>query len=558
MNDPKAIVISASSDIGTAAAKHWRNRGWAVSGTYRTPSQSVEELKSLGIAMTSCDLIDVTSVESACSKLEQTAGEWDVLAVCPGLLEPIGQFDEVPFDAWEESVDVNLLRPIRMVRRLLASRRRGAKPPIVIFFSGGGVNDAPTRYSAYTLAKVALVKMCELLDAEIPDTRFVILGTGWVNTKIHEATLRAGAAAGTNLQRTIDKLEGQSCTSIERILECCDWAIDAPREVVSGRNFSVPNDAWGTSALSQKAAGDHDFYKLRRSGNQWSPSVPTNDDLNLMLAELPALYAQHGPDSPTYRYLKKAARNHIQNMFSSATPSTWQFGDIGELCLPYFKMGAVDSLNLFDIDELILFSFYWRHRKRYRRVADIGANIGLHTIILSKCGFEVKCFEPDPVHFERLKYNLSLNHCERVSPHNAAVSSKEGTLEFVRVLGNTTGSHLAGSKPSPYGELERFPVKVAALRPLLGWADLVKMDVEGHETEILLSTTPADWAKTDAMLEVGSPAAAKAIFERFWKSPVQLYAQKSGWGVVDNLTAMPTTYKDGSLFLTSRGESPWQ
>jgi FkbM family methyltransferase len=69
-------------------------------------------------------------------------------------------------------------------------------------------------------------------------------------------------------------------------------------------------------------------------------------------------------------------------------------------------------------------------------------------------------YERDPVHLDRLQTNLSANNCSRVIVVPAAVSKEEGELEFVQVLGNTTGSQFAGSKPNPYGPLERFPVMV--------------------------------------------------------------------------------------------------
>jgi FkbM family methyltransferase len=220
-------------------------------------------------------------------------------------------------------------------------------------------------------------------------------------------------------------------------------------------------------------------------------------------------------------------------------------------------MGAVDSLSLFDLDELILFSFYWRNRHRYRRALDVGANIGLHSIVMSRCGFEVQAYEPDPTHFGLLQRNLARNGCKQVSPVNAAVSRRAGTLEFVRVLGNTTGSHLAGAKPSPYGELERFPVPVEAIGPLLQWADLVKLDVEGHEAEILLATSRQDWQETDGVVEIGSSANARLVFDHFRAENVNLFAQKHGWSRVKELAEMPTSYREGSLFITCKEQMSW-
>ncbi|HWB11905.1 MAG TPA: FkbM family methyltransferase [Pirellulales bacterium] len=280
---------------------------------------------------------------------------------------------------------------------------------------------------------------------------------------------------------------------------------------------------------------------------------PTLDSL---LAALPTIPLQHPPGSPLYDLLKQLARREVETLFRSDDGKP-QFGPFGPLAFPYESMGAVDSLNLFDLDELILFSFYWRNRQRYRRVADIGANIGLHSIVMARCGFEVRSYEPDPRHFRLLKRNLAANACAAVTPVNAAVSRESGRMEFVRVLGNTTGSHLAGAKPAPYGDLERFPVDVAAFAPVLQWADLVKLDVEGHEAEIILGTTREHWLATDAVLEIGSEANARAVFDHLWPLGVGMFSQKQGWASVDDRSMMPTSYRDGSLFVTCRTEMPW-
>ena len=67
----------------------------------------------------------------------------------------------------------------------------------------------------------------------------------------------------------------------------------------------------------------------------------------------------------------------------------------------------------------------------------------------------------------------------------AAVSDQPGEAEFVRVLGNTTGSHLAGAKANPYGKLERFAVPLVPLADMTEWADLIKIDAEGHEANMI-------------------------------------------------------------------------
>lgn len=276
-----------------------------------------------------------------------------------------------------------------------------------------------------------------------------------------------------------------------------------------------------------------------------------------ILEVLPTLPEHHAHDERLYAFLQPLAREAVEQCFGEGGEAGTPFGPFGELRFPYVSMGTVDSLNLFDLDELILFAFYWARRSEYRRVADIGANIGLHSVLLDRCGYEVRAYEPDPRHFGILARNLELNESLRVEPIQAAVSDTRGEMEFVRVLGNTTGSHLAGAKPHPYGELERFPVALEAFQDILTWADLVKIDAEGHERTILSATPGALWERTDALVEVSSEANAEALFAHFRDEGVALFSQKRGWRRVERLAHMPTSYREGSLFISRKERMPW-
>jgi FkbM family methyltransferase len=218
-------------------------------------------------------------------------------------------------------------------------------------------------------------------------------------------------------------------------------------------------------------------------------------------------------------------------------------------------MGAIDSVDLFGLDELIIFAFYHANRARYRRVLDIGANLGLHSIVMARCGFEIKAFEPDPWHFGLLKANLAANDAS-VDAIQAAVSTAEGEAQFVRVLGNTTGSHLAGSKDS-YGEKETFTVLTRAVGPLFDWADFAKIDAEGHEKDLLLSATAAQLQKLDIIVEIGNTSNARAVYDHMRVQRIGMFAQKIGWRRVEELDDVPTSHREGSLFISAKAVMPW-
>ena len=231
----------------------------------------------------------------------------------------------------------------------------------------------------------------------------------------------------------------------------------------------------------------------------------------------------------------------------------------GKIIFPYVEMGAINTKHLFAMDELIIYAYYYANKDRYKKAADLGANLGIHSIIMSKCGWEVEAFEPDPNHYSILKENLSKNCINyNVNLNLAAISDVSGTCEFVRVLGNTTSSHLTGAKDNAYGELEHFNVETIAARLVFENADFIKMDVEGSENKIILSTRRSDWEGTDVMLEVGNEKAADEIYNHICELGINAFSQKNGWSLVKKLSDIPTTYKEGSLFITANDMMYWK
>jgi hypothetical protein len=73
------------------------------------------------------------------------------------------------------------------------------------------------------------------------------------------------------------------------------------------------------------------------------------------LAERPDLHVR---SSALYRLFQATARTAIEQLFEATERAAQPFGPFGSLSMPYTKMGSIDSLDLFGVDELIIFAFY--------------------------------------------------------------------------------------------------------------------------------------------------------------------------------------------------------
>ena len=205
------------------------------------------------------------------------------------------------------------------------------------------------------------------------------------------------------------------------------------------------------------------------------------------LLDLASSFKSHGRGENYFNSLEANLLDTIDKVHNSISSAEISFAELGLIKFPFFEMGQINSTKLFGLDELILFSFYYANRNRYKKTLDLGANIGLHTLIMKKLGLKVTSYEPDSVHLAQIKKVMKLNELGTEGLTPKAISDKRGTMEYIRILGNTTGSHLLGSKEEVYGATEIVSVEVDDILEVLdkGKFDFVKMDVEGHELSVL-------------------------------------------------------------------------
>lgn len=264
------FILGLSSDIGLELAKRYSEKKFTVIGTCRDSTKIQEFCKKNQIYSIPCDISDDQSISSAIIRYSELHQPWDIFISSVGTMLPIGKFVEVPFSEWENSIKINSIKQLSFLHALYSYRREGSICHVA-FFAGSGTNGPSPNYSAYCASKIFLIKMCELLDDEIPDMNPFIIGPGWVRTKIHTQTLIRKQHAGNNFERTIEFLESdETGTNFDEIFNCINWCIKQGKPVVGGRNFSLVHDLWCENeedTLIKQLLDDNEKFKLRRYKN---------------------------------------------------------------------------------------------------------------------------------------------------------------------------------------------------------------------------------------------------------------------------------------------------
>lgn len=146
-------------------------------------------------------------------------------------------------------------------------------------------------------------------------------------------------------------------------------------------------------------------------------------------------------------------------------------------------------------------------------VIDAGANVGYFTILAASLvgpRGAVLSFEPNPYCFRRLQHTLCTNGLAQVSASQVGLSDLYGHLPLYESP-PSSGNHNSTMVAEPRWEPTTVPV--TTLDRLL-WSlqidkvDLLKLDVEGHETRILRGTAQA--------LARGKISAIIAEFNDYW------------------------------------------
>ncbi|MEE8058849.1 MAG: SDR family oxidoreductase [Pseudomonadales bacterium] len=263
----RAIIIGISSGIGEAIAKALLAQGYEVMGSYRAEKNISEQMKSISLPL---DTISCDDIQCFVDCVKEKNFAWDYLILCSGTMEPIGAFEKIDIDKWAGSFNVNLIGLMRLLHGLLPLRnKQKICKSSVLSLAGGGVNGAPVNYSAYTLAKIGLIKMTELLAAEIPDVNFINMGPGWVDTLIHQETIKAAENAGQAYAETQRRLLEKEFVPMDKVVESALTLLGGDADIYSGRNFSVASDQLDSGALQEALREDPEMYKLRRHKNEW-------------------------------------------------------------------------------------------------------------------------------------------------------------------------------------------------------------------------------------------------------------------------------------------------
>ena len=159
----KTIVIGGFSGIGNEVIKYLNKKKSKIIYTYNlTNSNKLKSFRGFKLNIFSKKSINEFIIN-------KEVNNWDNLLIMPATQKPIGLFHETNPNEWSDSIKLNFTNQMYLINRLLKKRSKNNLNKTIILWAGGGTNNATKYYSAYTISKIAQIKMAELLNHEIND-----------------------------------------------------------------------------------------------------------------------------------------------------------------------------------------------------------------------------------------------------------------------------------------------------------------------------------------------------------------------------------------------------
>jgi len=275
LENKKIIITGGSMGIGLAIAKKCAEEGAQLMLVSRHSYDLEKAVKMINgnegnHSYYTLDVSKPQKVREFAVEIEKELNFIDGLVNCAGIYGPIGKIDEISPKEFTNAININLLGTFFMCHYfipLLKKTRRGK----IINYSGGGAASPFPNYSAYAVSKIGIVRLTEnmALEFKSDDIDINAVAPGFVVTRLHQETIKAGKKAGVNfLKKTLDQIE-KGGTSPDLSARLTVFLLSQESDGITGRFISAPWDPWMDEDFLERLKEDKDFATLRRIDNKF-------------------------------------------------------------------------------------------------------------------------------------------------------------------------------------------------------------------------------------------------------------------------------------------------
>jgi NAD(P)-dependent dehydrogenase (short-subunit alcohol dehydrogenase family) len=253
-----ALVTGGSSGIGKATVSLLAERGCRVAacgrdaGTIRAAMDEVaaeggDRVDEADLLPVRADVSEGDDVERLVAETVDAFGGIDVLVNNAASVGDVRGFSEIPDDDWLDTLDVNVVGPVRVTRAALPHLRDGGGS-VVNVASESGVQPDPVM-PHYNASKAALVNLTSTLSKALaPDVRVNAVSPATTRTEPVESVIEAiadgegidvGAAEAQFLEDFRPHIVLERLAEVEEVATVIAFLASDEASFVTGANYRV-------------------------------------------------------------------------------------------------------------------------------------------------------------------------------------------------------------------------------------------------------------------------------------------------------------------------------
>jgi NAD(P)-dependent dehydrogenase (short-subunit alcohol dehydrogenase family) len=269
-----AVVTGANQGLGFAIARKYVEAGASVMICARSAElldkahRELLELAGDGASVLAqvADISRPHDVNALVERAVNELGRLDVLVNNAGVAGPAGAVEDVDWQDWMRTLEINLLGAVLLSRAVLPHFKRAQYGKFIQLSGGGATNPLPM-LSAYAASKAAVVRFMETLAQETRQHNVDVncIAPGPLNTRILDQFIAAGPdRIGASFHARAVSQKAQGGVSLDEGAGLAVFLGSAASDGITGKLISAVWDPW--TALPEHLADlrSTDVYTLRR------------------------------------------------------------------------------------------------------------------------------------------------------------------------------------------------------------------------------------------------------------------------------------------------------
>ena len=263
------IITGGTGGIGSHIVKALIRDGYYLSIVGRSKSNFNRLIKNIknkqNIQFCKADISNSQEVVNLFATLKQSEHPLYGIINAAGVQAPIGKFSENKMSEWLDNISINLLGTVNMIHGFMNVKIKGKQYRKIINFSGGGGTSSRPNFSAYAIAKTAVIRMTEILAEELIGNNIDVnaVAPGAINTNMLKEIIDAGPQAGDEYKIAFKRKNNRG-GPINKIVDLCRFLISSESNGISGKLISAIWDDYKGSDFIERLRVDSDFCTLRR------------------------------------------------------------------------------------------------------------------------------------------------------------------------------------------------------------------------------------------------------------------------------------------------------